>query len=149
MDEEHDQLTSVAYRGAGGLAVTKLFPLPMPAHRDDTFTRAIYANQVLRFADVLHGDDVPRGIRSVAERLKIGNYSQIFAPLHWEGRGIGTIYVIRRPPQPFTDKEVALLKTYADQAVIAIQNARLFRRRRTRAPPPKRPTRPRARSWPR
>jgi len=70
---------------------------------------------------------VPRGVRLVAERLRIGNYSQIFAPLHWEGRGIGMLYVIRRPPHPFTDKEVTLLKTYADQAVIAIQNARLFK----------------------
>ena len=44
----------------------------------------------------------------------------------WEGRGVGAIQVSRSPPLPFTDKELALLKTFADQAVIAIQNARLF-----------------------
>src|SRR5204862_4175413 len=49
-----------------------------------------------------------------------------FAPMVWEGRGVGAIQVSRDPPQPFTDKELALLKTFADQAVIAIQNARLF-----------------------
>jgi GAF domain-containing protein/CheY-like chemotaxis protein/anti-sigma regulatory factor (Ser/Thr protein kinase) len=127
MDEERHLLTSAAFRGAAGSAVAELFPLTLLPHRGDTLTRAIYANQVLRYTDVLHGDDVPRGIRTVAERLQIGNYSQVFAPLHWEGRGIGALYVIRRPPLPFIDKEVALLKTFADQAVIAIQNAKLFK----------------------
>src|SRR6185295_12829393 len=57
----------------------------------------------------------------------IGNYSQVFAPMQWEGRGIGALFIIRRPPVPFDDAEVTLLKTFADQAVIAIQNARLFK----------------------
>ncbi len=49
------------------------------------------------------------------------------APMMWEGRGIGSINVARCRREPFTDKEIALLKTFADQAVIAIQNARLFK----------------------
>jgi signal transduction histidine kinase len=45
----------------------------------------------------------------------------------WEGKGIGAIFVGREYVGPFSDKDIALLKTFADQAVIAIQNARLFR----------------------
>ena len=44
----------------------------------------------------------------------------------WEGRGIGSFHVAREPHEGFSDKEVALLETFTDQAVIAIQNARLF-----------------------
>ena len=45
----------------------------------------------------------------------------------WEGRGIGSLSIMRKPTDPFASKEIALLKTFADQAVIAIQNARLFK----------------------
>jgi len=45
----------------------------------------------------------------------------------WEGKGVGAIFVGRESPGPYSDKDIALLRTFADQAVIAIQNARLFR----------------------
>jgi GAF domain-containing protein len=141
IDEARQLVCSAAFRGEAGDAVRRLFPLPL---RDEPMHRAIKANQVLRYADVLHGDDTPKSIRNVGRMLEIGNYSQVFAPLHWEGRGIGVLYVIRRPPVPFDDAEVTLLKTFADQAVIAIQNARCSGRPRKHALPPSRRTRPRA-----
>src|SRR5204862_7094139 len=50
----------------------------------------------------------------------------LVAPMIWEGKGIGAIVVGRDYIGPFSEKDIALLKTFADQAVIAIQNARLF-----------------------
>ena len=73
---------------------------------------------------MLNGPRVPEAMRQMAR--DIGNFSMLIAPMLWEGNGIGTIHVVRQPPVPFTQKEFSLLRTFADQAVIAIQNARLF-----------------------
>jgi GAF domain-containing protein len=58
--------------------------------------------------------------------LKQGYRSAIFAPLLREGAALGTIAVFRHQPSSFSDQDVALLNTFADQAVIAIENVRLF-----------------------
>src|SRR6266851_375933 len=47
-------------------------------------------------------------------------------PLRREGKAVGALVVHRDRPAPFTDEELALLQSFADQAVIAIENARLF-----------------------
>ncbi|HEY4956269.1 MAG TPA: response regulator, partial [Caldimonas sp.] len=69
--------------------------------------------------------DTSPATRSVADYA--GNFSFVFAPMLWQDTGVGSIGVLRQPPQPFSAKEISLLKTFADQAVIAIQNARLFK----------------------
>ena len=111
-----------AHRGTARERLAPLFPSAGP----ENLETSIFSGRVLHYKDVLADADVPRGIRTIAARIGIGTYSQMFAPMVWEGRAIGTLYVTRQPPTGFSDKEIGLLRTFADQAVIAIQNARLF-----------------------
>ena len=64
----------------------------------------------------------------------------------WEGDGIGAICICGSRRRPFTDKEDRAARTFADQAVIAIQNARLFKQAQEARAAAEAPTRPRARS---
>ncbi|HVN40881.1 MAG TPA: GAF domain-containing protein, partial [Myxococcota bacterium] len=115
-----------AHHGVARERLEPLFPVSEPAG----MTSSILQRNVLHYRDVLADADVPPGIRAVAKRIDIGPYSQVFVPMVWEGRAIGSLYVTRQPPTGFSEKEIGLLRTFADQAVIAIQNARLFRETR-------------------
>ncbi len=102
-------------------ALRAVFPQPVdrtPMHR------AFSEGRVVVFRDVGNDRDAPWTLRAAAANL--GSFSVVVAPMLWEGRGIGAIHLSRAANATFTEKEVALLKTFADQAVIAIQNARLF-----------------------
>jgi GAF domain-containing protein len=55
-----------------------------------------------------------------------GVRSAIATPLLWQGTSIGALFVFRTDVRPYTERQIALLETFASQAVIAIENARLF-----------------------
>jgi signal transduction histidine kinase len=107
-------------------ALRAMFPVPLD--RDSSSGIAILERRVIHHADVDHDADVPENTRRSGEPSQ--SKSVVFAPMVWEGRGIGVIVVARQVVRAFSEKEIALLRTFADQAVIAIQNARLFRETR-------------------
>jgi signal transduction histidine kinase len=112
-----------AYRGPNRQEFESNYPIPV--NNDSGTGRAIRACTLVHFPDVAGGSDVPDILRRTAAAA--GIRSVIFAPMIWEGRGVGAIFVGRAAGGDFSEKAIRLLKTFADQAVIAIQNARLFR----------------------
>ena len=98
-----------------------MFPLPLS--EEYASGAAILRRSVMHFPDS-RAADVPAPMRNISQAL--GHNSCILAPLLQEGRGIGAIAIWRAVKGPFSEKQIALLKTFTDQAVIAIQNAHLF-----------------------
>jgi signal transduction histidine kinase len=78
--------------------------------------------KIVHVPDVLADPD-----HALVEQRKIGGYRTVLAvPLMREGLAIGIVRLTRNKVQPFTDKQIELVQTFADQAVIAIENVRLF-----------------------
>ena len=97
---------------------------PMPLNRDSFVGQAILDCSVLQVSDIAAPEILPA---AAAHARKLGYRSTSVAPLLREGVAIGAITVPRAGPGVMTANQLALLRTFADQAVIAIENVRLFR----------------------
>jgi signal transduction histidine kinase len=84
----------------------------------------ISAGQPIQYPDALNDADVPQYGRRAAKT--VGFRAFLMAPMLSDGRGLGAIFVGRETVGLFSDKEIALLQTFAAQAVIAIENTRLL-----------------------
>ncbi len=116
-----DQIALAAYHGPQDEALRGIYPLPLS--QESGTGSAILDAQVKHYPDI-DAPGVPAGV--VAGCRVLQNKAIVFAPLIANGRGIGAIWVGRMKAGAFSERDIALLRTFADQAVIAIQNARLF-----------------------
>ncbi|MGQ0653820.1 MAG: ATP-binding protein, partial [Betaproteobacteria bacterium] len=110
--------------GFGELGVAPHAADGVPIDRDWAGGRAVLDRTPIHVEDMLAaGAEYPRG-RDLAE--KTGWRTVLHVPLMREDRALGTICLRRKEVRAFSDREIAVLKTFADQAAIGIENVRLF-----------------------
>jgi two-component system, NtrC family, sensor kinase len=102
--------------------------LTAPSGRASLTGRVLLEGKAVQIPDVLADPEY-----SLAEPQRLGGYrTHLGVPLLRDGSPIGVILVSRRTVRPFDSKQIELVTTFADQAVIAIENARLLNELRQR-----------------
>jgi GAF domain-containing protein len=118
-----DHLRIAATKNFTPEATSQIYGRPELKRPDRSHTggRAILDRAVVHIHDVLEDPEYSR------EFALAGGWRAVLGvPLLCDGQSVGAITVGKREPTPFSEQQIQLLKTFADQAVIAIENVRLF-----------------------
>jgi signal transduction histidine kinase len=120
---EGDKLRQVVSQGLLAEQISHVDTLPI--NRDSTTGRAIVDRQTIHVHDMLsEAAEYPLGYEL---STRFGHRTILVTPLYREGQPFGAILIRRQEVRPFSDREIGLLRTFGDQAAIALENVRLFR----------------------
>jgi len=114
------QFAEALRRGAGSVGAVEV-----PLTRGSVSGRAVLERRTIHVHDLAAE---PEGDYPVGRELqrKFGHHTMVATPLLREGKALGVIGLFRSDVRPFSDRQVEALRTFADQAAIAIENVRLF-----------------------
>ena len=128
MRRDADVLWALASYGFSPEMVQYSKEHPLPGNRASAAGRAALEGRAVHIPDVL----ADPGYRATGHQQSAGYRTILAVPLLREGTTIGVFGLMRDEMSPFTEKQIELVTTFADQAVIAIENARLLTELRQR-----------------
>ena len=129
---EGDTLRLLAQARRSGPMLSYYSAHPIALDRSSLSARAVLERQTLHLPDTSKDPELaplqnrPEFLDFAGQKTPSPPRSTLAVPLMREGEAIGALHLSRETVDPFSDQEISLMETFADQAVIAIENVRLF-----------------------